>query len=98
MELNEKIIMETVENKINKLYIESVLSESTIAVIHGLSMGYRICEIVRYLNDQGIPLTANAANVIKFRYKGLINEAKKEFNDLVRIHNNQQKVKAKERG
>ena len=41
MELNEKVIAEKVEAKINELYINKVLGETTIIVIQALSSGYR---------------------------------------------------------
>lgn len=91
-QLNEKIIMDLTEAKINKLYFESVLSETTRMMIQGLSMGYRPAEIVKYMVDQGRSVTLNQCNVVKFRYKHIIKEARKEFEDLVRIHKNQQKA------
>jgi len=89
LELNEKVIAEKVEAKINELYINKVLGETTIIGIQALSMGYRPIEVVRFLEQRGTSISYSQCNVLKHRYKDLIKEAKRLFDDLNFVYDNQ---------
>lgn len=98
MELNEKIILERTEAKINDLYIKTVLSEKTQTILHGLSMGYRPAEVVRFLKDRGYDITLNQVNVLKSRYKPIIKEARALFEDLTEMYHAQIEAEHKRGG